>query len=289
MNRYLALQKIIDLGSFSKAAEEMGYSQSAASQMIASLEKELGVRLINRSRYRVTLTLEGKKLYPKIEQLIVAYHSVIEESNEIRGLETGSIRMGTVSSVSAHWLPEIIREFQKRYPKVEFVIHQGDYTSIQEWIKNGTVDFGFINPAAAKNIQTEEIKKGEMVAILPENHRLAGEKSLSLEKLAAEPFILLEEGNYSEPLEAFQKAGLRPDIRFTIHDDYSIMAMVEAGLGISMLAELVLQRTNYKIAVCHTDPPVYRTLSVGYKDRNSLTVASRRFIDCLKQQIDRLL
>ena len=115
VNRYLALQKIISLGSFSKAAEEMGYSQSATSQMIASLEKELGVSPIHRSRYGVTLTLEGKKLYPKIEQLIGAYQSVIEESNEIKGLETRTIRMGTVSSVSAHWLPGVIKKFQKQY------------------------------------------------------------------------------------------------------------------------------------------------------------------------------
>lgn len=285
MNRYLALQKIISLGSFSRAAEEMGYSQSAVSQMIASLEKELGVHLIHRSRNGAALTLEGKKLYPKIEQLIGAYQSVIEESDEIKGLETGIIRMGTVSSVSAHWLPGVIREFQKQYPKVEFLIHQGDYTSIQEWIKNGTVDFGFINPAAAEGIQTEEIKSGEMVAILSEKHPLTKEKILTLNQLAEEPFILLEEGNYSEPMEAFRKKGLRPDIKFTIHDDYSIMAMVEAGLGISILAELVLQRTDYKIAVRRTDPPVYRTLSIGYKDKNLLPVASRRFIDCLKKQI----
>ena len=288
MNRYIAFQKIVSMGSFSKAAEEMGYSQSAASQMIASLEKELGVRLIHRSRYGITMTQEGKKLYPKIEQLIASYQSVLEESNEIRGLETGTIRMGTVSSVSAHWLPEVIKEFQKHYPKVEFVLQQGDYTSIQEWIKNGTVDFGFLNPMAAKDIQTEEIKTGKMAAILPEKHPLASERVLQLEHLAAEPFILLEEGNYSEPLEAFQKMGLKPDIRFTIHDDYSIMAMVEAGLGVSMLAELVLQRTNYKIAVRHTNPPVYRTLSIGYKDKNLLPVAARRFIDCMKMRINQL-
>ena len=79
MNRYIALQKVINLGSFSKAAEEMGYSQSATSQMIASLEKELGLCLIHRSRYGIRLTHEGKQLYPKIEQLIVTYQSMIEK------------------------------------------------------------------------------------------------------------------------------------------------------------------------------------------------------------------
>lgn len=288
MNRYIALQKVITLGSFSKAAEEIGYSQSATSQMIASLEKELGLRLIHRSRYGIRLTLEGKQLYPKIEQFIAAYHSVVETSNEIKGLETGTVRMGTVSSVSAHWLPDIIKKFQQQYPKVEFVIHQGDYTSIQEWIRNGTVDFGFINPAAAKEIQTEEIKRGEMLAVLPENHHLSKESVLPLEKLITEPYILLEEGSYSEPLETFHQAGLQPNVKFTIHDDYSIMAMVESGLGISILAELVLQKTDYRLSVHHTEPPVYRTLSVGYKDKSLLPVASRKFIDCLKKEIPQL-
>lgn len=130
MNRYKALQKIVSLGSFSKAAEEMGYSQSAMSQMIASLEKELGTRLIHRSRYGIELTLEGRELYPKIEQLLTAYQAVLEKNDEIRGLETGTVRMGTITSISAHWLPDIIKEFQEHYPQVEFVIHQGDYTSI---------------------------------------------------------------------------------------------------------------------------------------------------------------
>ncbi len=288
MNRYRALQKIVSLGSFSKAAEEMGYSQSAMSQMIASLEKEFGTRLIHRSRYGVELTLEGRELYPKIEQLLTAYQAVLEKNDEIRGLETGTVRMGTITSISAHWLPDIIKEFQEHYPQVEFVIHQGDYTSIQEWIKNGTVDFGFLNPAAAKGIQTEEIKKGEMLVILPENHPLAEMDVIPLDRLVEEPFILLEEGNYSEPLEAFRAEGYKPDVKFTIHDDYTIMMMVESGLGISMLAELVLHRTNYRIAIRRTEPPVYRTISIGYKDRELLPVAARRFISYIEKHVDEL-
>lgn len=288
MTRYRALQKIISLGSFSKAAEEMGYSQSAMSQMIASLEKELGTRLIHRSRYGVELTLEGRELYPKIEQMLTAYQAVLEKNDEIRGLETGTVRMGTITSISAHWLPDIIKEFQQQYPQVEFVIHQGDYTSIQEWIKNGTVDFGFLNPAAARGIHTEELKKGEMLAILPEEHPLAAMDRIPLETLAEEPFILLEEGNYSEPLEAFRTCGCKPNVKFTIHDDYTIMMMVESGLGISMLAELVLHRTNYRIAIRRTEPPVYRTISIGYKDRELLPVAARRFISYIEKHVAEL-
>lgn len=288
MNRYIALQKIVELGSFSKAAEAMGYSQSAMSQMISSMEEEMSIKLVNRFRTGVKLTLEGEELYPYIEKLIFQYYAVREKTNEIKGLETGTIRMGTLASISAHWLPNLLKEFQEQYPGVEFVIHQGDYTSILEWIKTGAVDFGFVNPKAVNGIETTVLKEGAMLAVLPENHPLSRYDVIPLDLLAAEPFILLEEGHYYEPLEAFKSVGISPDIKYTIHDDYAIMTMVEAGLGVSILAELVLHRTNYKLKLCATNPPVSRTIAIGYKDKSSLPIAGKRFIELLRSHLDEL-
>lgn len=127
-----------------------------------------------------------------------------------------------------------------------------------------------------------------MLAIVPEDHALAKEEVIPLDKLAEEPFILLEEGHYYEPLEAFKRIGKRPNIKYTIHDDYAIMTMVEAGLGVSILAELVLHRTNYHISLHRTEPPVYRTLAIGYKDEESLPVASRKFIEYLRARLPEL-
>ena len=288
MNRSIALQKIIEIGSFSKAAEIMGYSQSAMSQMISSLENELSIKLINRFRTGAKLTLEGEELYPYIESLINQYHSVQEKANEIKGLETGTVRMGTLASISAHWLPNLLKEFQEQYPGVEFIIHQGDYTSIYEWIKTGAIDFGFVNPDAVNGIETTVLKKGAMLAVLPEDHPLGKKAVIPLEQLAEEPFILLEEGHYYEPLEAFRSVGIKPDVKYTIHDDYAIMTMVEAGLGVSILAELILHRTNYKIQMCHTDPPITRTIAIGYKDKASMPVACKKFIELLQDHLEEL-
>ena len=288
MKRYLALQKIVEMGSFSKAAETLGYTQSAMSQMISSLEDELSIKLLNRFRTGTQLTLEGVKLYPYIEQTINHYFSMQEKVKEIRGLDTGIIRMGTLASISAHWMPKILKEFQSLYPDVEFVIHQGDYTSIQNWIKTGAIDFGFVNPNAVNGLQTITLKKGIMLAIFPENHNLAQKEIVSLSDIAGEPFILLEEGHYYEPLEAFQSIGKHPNIKYTIHDDYAIMTMVEAGLGISILAELVLRRTNYRILLRKTEPPIYRTIAIGYKDTHSLPIASKRLIEYLQSHLSEL-
>lgn len=288
MNRYIALQKIIELGSFTKAAEALGYTQSSISQMIASLESELSMKLLTRSRTGIKLTIEGEELYPFIERSIIEYRNVQEKADEINGLETGIIRVGTISSVTCHWMPKLIKGFQELYPNVQFLFHQGDYSSIREWIKTGAVDFGFITPPAAGELETVTIKNGEMLAVLPKNHPLAVKSSVKLEEIADDPFILLEEGDYSEPINAFRAAGLEPDIKYTIHDDYAIMTMVESGLGVSILAELMLRRSNYNITCLPIEPPVYRTLSVGYKNKNRLPIASKYFIQYLIENIDKL-
>ena len=288
MQRYIALQKIVESGSFSRAAEIWGYTQSGISQMISSLEDEMSLRLLNRSRSGVKLTPEGEALYPFIERSIFQYQAMQEKAKEIRGLEAGLIRIGTISSITCHWMPQLIRKFQLRYPNVQFLFHQGDYSSIPEWIRSGAVDFGFIAPEAVRDLQTITVKEGEMLAVLPEGHRLAGEEKIRLEELTAEPFILLEEGHYSEPLNAFHSAGLEPDVKYRIHDDYAIMTMVEAGLGVSILAELVLRRTCYRIVILPLEPKVMRTLAVGYKDRDSLPIASRYFIDFIMENLDEL-
>lgn len=286
MQRYLALQKIVETGSFSKAAEFLGYTQSGISQMIASLENELSIKLLNRSRNGITLTHEGNELYPYIEKTIYQYFSMKEKAKDIKGLETGIIRMGAFSSITAHWMPKLLKEFQKKYPKVEFVINQGDYTSIKEWIKTGAIDFGFVSPNAVSGLQITAEKEGSLLAVLPENHPLAELDTVPLELLAKEPYILVEEGHYYESIEAFKKIGAVPNVRYTVHDDYAIMAMVEAGLGVSILAELILQRTNYDIALRPINPPLKRTLAIAYKDKDSLPMASRRFIQFIKEHLD---
>lgn len=288
MNRYIALQKIIELGSFTKAAQALGYTQSSISQMIASLENELSMKLLRRSRTGVRLTPEGMELYPFIERTILQYRAMQERANEIKGLETGILRVGTISSITCHWMPMLIREFQKLYPNVRFLFHQGDYSSIQEWIKTGAVDFGFVTPPAATELETIPVKEGEMLAILPVSHPLAAQSSIRLQDIADEPFILLEEGHYSEPVNAFHAAGLEPNIKYTVHDDYAIMTMVEAGLGVSILAELMLRRTGFDIVRLPVDPPIYRHLAIAYKERDSLPIASKYFIDYLTANVDRL-
>ena len=288
MKRYLALQKILQTGSFSRAADELGYTQSAMSQAIASLEEELGIRLLQRGRSGVRLTPDGEELYPYIEQLIYRYDAMREKAGEISGLGSGLIRIGTLSSISVNWLPLILQEFRKEYPGIDFVIQQGNYDEIETLIRTGAVDFGFVSAEQAEGIRKEVLRTVRMKAVLPPDHPLADREIVPLAELKKDPFILVELGRYSEPLQAFASLHIKPKVRYTIADDYTIMSMVEAGMGVSILSEMVLQRANYNIAIRDTDPPVLRPICIGWREPEMLPAAARRMMDFIRTRLDQL-
>ncbi|MBP2638457.1 MAG: transcriptional regulator [Firmicutes bacterium] len=284
MNRYSAFVTIIESGSFTKAAEQLGYTQSAISQIIRSLEQELSTKLLLRSRKGIALTADGEQLLPYIKNLHHSYCELMEKRKEMQGLQSGIIRIGTFTSISCHWLPKLMKDFKTQYPAVKFELHQGEYTSIAQWVKEGSVDFGFVNPDAVSGLTTISLRQDEMLAILPNNHQLASHEKVSLEELSYEPFILLNEGERSEPLELFKQHNLHPNIQYRVIDDYTIMSMIENELGISILPKLVLNRTDYNIITKEISPPVVRTIGIAFKNKTTLPIASRYFIDFLVQE-----
>lgn len=281
MNVYHAFIKVIETGNFTKAAEELGYTQSAISQMVNSLEKELSTTLILRSRTGITLTPDGEEFLPYIRNISNSHKELQEKQKEMRGLQSGLIRIGTFSSVACHWLPDLIRSFKEQYPAVRFDIYQGEYTVICNWIKEGFVDFGFVNPEAVSKLTSIPLQEDEMLVVLPANHCLAPKTKVSLEELIEEPYILLNEGEINEALTIFEENSLEPNIQYRVHDDYAIMSMIEQGLGISILPELVLDRCPYNVVTKSISPSFTRIISLAYKDKRVLPIASRYFIDFL--------
>jgi len=281
MNRYRAFIKIIETGSITKAAEALGYTQSAVSQMVHSLEDELSTTLILRSRKGVTLTPDGEDLLPYINTLHNSHRELMEKKQEMQGLPKGNVRIGTFSSVSSNWLPGLMKDFKAKFPSVSFELQQGEYTSIAQWVKEGNVDFGFVNPRAdaVASLNVITLQQDEMLAVIPSNHPLACQERVSLQELIKEPFILLDEGQLSSPLEFFNRNNLQPNIQYRVYDDYTIMAMVEKGLGIAILPKLVISRVHYDIVSKEISPPIVRTIALAYKNKKILPIASRYFMD----------
>lgn len=281
IQKYEAFLKTVEYGSLTKAARELGYTQSAISHMLNALEKEWGVTLLTRDRSGVGITSDGLQLLPLVRNICNANRKIITKIGELHGLESGIIRIGTFTSVSVHWLPNMIKTFQNEYPKIDFELLHGDYTEIENWIMEGRADCGFLRLPTRAGLQSIFLEQDRLMVILPEQHPLADCEHFPISKLSDEPFILLEVGSENEITEIFETNGIRPNVRFTARDDYAIISMVESGLGISILPELVLHRTPYKIVKKELDTPAYRKLGIVLKDTRHASPAVKRFLDYL--------
>ena len=279
--KYMAFVKTAECGSFTKAAEAMGYTQSGISRMIHDLEKEWNVVLLERSRAGVRLTSDGMKLLPCAKNVCNEYEKLKAQVDELNGLQSGLIRIGTFSSVATHYLPNIIREFRKDYPNIEYELLLGDYTEIEEWIAEGRVDCGFLRLPTRPEFETIFLEQDRLLVVLPENHPLAVCEKFPVEALCDDPFMLLEKGARAEVSEIFERNHLTPNVQFTTWDDYAIMSMVEGGLGISILPELILRRIPYHIIAKELAVPAYRRIGLAMKNRKTASLAVRRFLEYL--------
>lgn len=282
LQKYMAFVKTVEYGSFTKAAEVLNYSQSGISRMIHDLEKEWNVSLLERGRAGVRLTSDGLRLLPCTQRVCREFQKLQMQVDELNGLQSGLIRIGTFSSVATHWLPNIIREFQKDYPNIDYELLLGDYTEIEEWILNGRVDCGFLRLPTHAELETIFLEQDKLLAILPENHPLAGLEKIQVQALCSEPFMLLEKGAKAEVSEIFERCGLSPKVHFTTWDDYAIMSMIESGLGISILPQLILKRVPYRIIARELDVPAYRNIGLALRDKKTASLAVKRFLDYLQ-------
>lgn len=282
IQKYKSFLKAVETGSFTKAAEVLDYSQSGISRMINDLEQEWDVTLLERGKSGIRLTSDGLEILPYIQKICYDYERLQMKVDEINGIQSGLIRIGTFSSVATHWLPNIIREFQKDYPNIEYELLLGDYTEIEEWIQTGRVDCGFLRLPTKTDLETIFLEDDKLMAIIPENHSLKDCENFPVKALCDEPFMLLEKGDKAEISEIFERNNLTPNVRFATWDDYAVMSMVESGLGLSILPQLIMKRVPYKVLAKELDVPAYRKIGLALKDKKTASVAVKRFIEYLK-------
>ena len=143
------------------------------------------------------------------------------------------------------------------------------------------MDCGFLRLPARADLEVLPLDRDELLAVLPEGHPLASRASVSAAELCEEPFMLLEKGDSTAVSEVFERDGLVPRAHFTTWDDYAIMAMVESGLGVSVLPELILRRAPYRIVAKPLDEPVFRTIGLVLRSREAASLATQRFLEYL--------
>ena len=275
--KYEVFEKIVDLSSLTRAAEELGLTQSGVSHILSGLEEELGVPLLKRSRVGARLTAEGERLMPLIRDVLRCQERLDQTAAELRGLAAGTVRIGTFTSVAVHWLPGMLQEFQELYPKVDFKLLNGDYHDVDRWLTDGSVDVGFVALPTALRCECVPLREDRLLAVLPPDHPLAREAVCPVKAVAGEPFISLLETSDNDARRALEAGGVRPNVRFTTKDDYAIIAMVSQGLGVSIMPELLLKGREAGVAVRPLDPPCSRTLALAVAAGDRAGPATRRF------------
>ncbi|MEG0250743.1 MAG: LysR family transcriptional regulator [Peptostreptococcus sp.] len=281
IQKYIVFLKVVEYKSFSQAAKELNYSQSGVSRMIKDIENEFGFSLLERGKFGIKLTSEGSLVFDDIKEICQKFANLEKKIDEINGIETGMIKIASFSSVATYWLPKIIKEFKKDFPNIEYEIILGDYTEIENLVLKGDVDFAFTRLPTSSNLDTLFLEKDELKVVMPKDHPLASVEKFPINALEEDPFMLLEKNSETEISNIFKKYHLHPNIVFTTWDDYSIMAMVENNLGISILPNLILQRVPYKIISKPLEVPAFRNICLAFKDHSTLSLAAKNFIKYL--------
>lgn len=284
--KYLAFVKTVEKNSFTLAAQELNYAQSSISKMVADLEKEWGMTLLERSKSGVCLTSAGEQIMPFLRKVLNDYHQMEGQIYWMKGIECGVIRIGTFSSVAINWLPNIFAKLQQDYPGIEYEMLLGDYAEVEQWIDKGRVDCGFLRLPTLPKFDTILLKQDEYKVVLPAGHCLAEKETVAVEDLNGLPFLLLEHGGKTEVSDLLERSHVQPDIRFTTWDDFAIMAMVEKGMGVSILPDMILQRIPYKIEIRSLQKPYYRSIGLAIKDQRHTTPAVKKFVDYLPFRTD---
>lgn len=169
IKKYEVLLQTADLGSFTKASEVLGYTQSAISHIITGLEDELGLKLLARDRFGVRLTAEGEALLPAIRAVCQQNQELLRQAAQFHGLEVGQVRIGTWLSVSVHLLPRLLQTFSQRHPDITFELLQGSYEDIERWLSEGRIDLGFLRLPASGHFETTLLLEERILAIFPPN------------------------------------------------------------------------------------------------------------------------
>lgn len=278
-SRYEIFLKAAEVGSLTQAAKYFNYTQSAVSQTIKHMEEEIGVELLTRKNRRIALTKDGEYLLPAMKEIAAGERALEDRASEIQKLQTGTIRMGTFTSMSCHWLPQYLNEFSGEYPNVRFDMRQGDYFQLADWLGSGAVDVAFMMKPVHDEFAFKKLFEDQLFVIVPEGHRLAERKKVSVRDIAREKLIL-PESDYQQTLrQMFRENGMDPDVVFFVKEDYTIMSMVENRLGISILPEMVLQRCPWKIKMLPMKKEFHRELGILTRKNETPPWAVRKFIE----------
>ena len=264
-------------GSFRSAAEELGYTTSAVSQLIAALEEELHVKLFRRSRKGVELTADGERMRPVIMNFILQEERIYETAAEISGVLVGEVRITAYPSICAAWLPELIRGFREKYPGISLHIDDSIRRYVIEALAEGRADIGFFADQHDFEGEWFALRSNPMVAVVAKDSPYAGMDAFPLRECENAPLIQSSYGKDRDIESIFEKYGISPNILATTRNSFTAAAMVQSNMGVLLVNELSTHIWNYDVKILPLDPPQYVELGMGVSALSAGSPAVKAF------------
>lgn len=286
--RYRAFVEAVDKGSLSQAAKTLNYTPSGVSQLISALERDLGFPLLERTKHGVRLTKTGETLLPVVRAIVQEEERLKEMSSEINGLTIGSVTIGSYPSVATHWLPKVIKAFHEHYPKIEIRVMEGIHQEIDDWLSTYQVDLAFMSQAPNSPYEWIPLGTDSMVAVLSLDHPLANAEFYPIERVEEEDFIMPGLGHDIDTMHVLEKYDLKPHVVIETIENASMLAMVEQGMGMSVVNSLLTKKLNFDIALVPIQPENSIIFGLAIQSLQDASPAVRRFVEYAIDQLNQL-
>ena len=281
-----ALLMAVDLGSFTKAAEVLGYTQSGLTHMMNSLEKEVGFTLLERGRSGVRLTEEGERIAPAVREFLQANARLDSVIEQVASSRTEIIRVAAYASIAMHWLPGIIQRFREECPDVDVDIRMADHVDVPyELLAQGKMDAILVSPQDEGQYEWVHLADDPMFAVLPRDFDTQGMTAFPLAAFEARDFIMPSQGFDKDIMRIFNRIGVKPHILPTWVDDPTVISMVSHGLGVSMMTELTVRGRTDGVKLLPVEPASSRELGLAVRSLDAASDGLRHFIDCTKRVV----
>lgn len=281
-----ALLMAVDLGSFTKAAEVLGYTQSGLTHMMNSLEKEVGFTLLERGRSGVRLTEEGEHIAPAVREFLQANARLDSVIEQVASSRTEIIRVSAYASIAMHWLPGIIQRFREECPDVDVDIRMADHVDVPyELLAQGKMDAILVSPQDEGQYEWVHLADDPMFAVLPKDFDTQGMTAFPLAAFEARDFIMPSQGFDKDIMRIFNRIGVKPHILPTWVDDPTVISMVSHGLGVSMMTELTVRGRTDGVKLLPVEPASSRELGLAVRSLDAASDGLRHFIDCTKRVV----
>src|SRR6516225_32816 len=276
---------VAETGSFTRAAEREQVAQPSLSQQIMKLEVELGVRLFDRLGRAVRLTDMGQVFLPRARAILSEMRAAKEEVAEKQSTVSGPVCVGVIPTIAPYFLPAPIAQFSRQYPEASITVVEDVTVHLMDQLRAGLIDLAIIAlPARGHDLDAFPLLTERLFAILPKGHRLARRRTLRMKELREEPFLLLRDDHCfrDTAIEVCKRARLSPQIVFESGQFSSILGMVAAGLGISIVPEMALEKRSDCCSVLIADERASRTIGVAALKGHFLSRVPLAFLDHLR-------